>query len=43
MRNNPKTRLGANNGTEDIKSHIFFEKINWNSLRKREVPPPIEF
>ena len=36
-------RLGANvmTGTKDVKSHPFFEGINWGYIEKRLVKPPI--
>jgi ribosomal protein S6 kinase beta len=38
----PILRLGSDvkSGTEDIKKHKFFHKINWPRLEKREVPAP---
>ncbi|KRY33700.1 Serine/threonine-protein kinase LATS1 [Trichinella spiralis] len=31
-------RLGKENDAQDIKSHPFFEGINWNNLRKTKAP-----
>lgn len=45
----PNLRLGSDvnlkdstskNGTEEVKKHKFFSKINWAKLEKREVPAP---
>ena len=45
----PNRRLGSDanskdstskNGTEEVKKHKFFSKINWTKLEKREVPAP---
>jgi len=35
----PKQRLGAK-GTEEIKSHAYFDPINWNQLATGEIDPP---
>ena len=43
MRNNPKTRLGARLGVEEIKSHPFFTGFNWTDMFERKIPPPISF
>jgi serum/glucocorticoid-regulated kinase 2 len=39
LNRDPKKRLG-NKGIETIKTHPFFEEINWEALEKREVDPP---
>jgi len=40
LKKNPETRLGFH-GTEEIKRHPFFKKINWTTLANRGVDPPI--
>ena len=40
---NPQQRLGFNNGAAEIKSHPFFKDIDFQSLLRREVEPPIKF
>ena len=37
---NPERRLGAN-GVQEIKSHAFCSKINWNSFLNKQVKPPL--
>lgn len=39
---NPKTRLGAKNGIQDLIAHPLFAEIDWKRLRKKLVKPPIE-
>ena len=36
---NPTERLGANKKNHDIKSHGFFEGIEWETLTKQKSPP----
>ena len=36
---NPKKRLGAN-GAKEVKSHHFFNDINWNDIINMKVVPP---
>ncbi|KAI3649756.1 hypothetical protein MP228_005388 [Amoeboaphelidium protococcarum] len=36
---NPSKRLGVN-GIEEIKNHKWFQSINWEQLRRREIAPP---
>lgn len=44
LERNPKNRLGTGKETDDgfnqIKSHPFFEDIDWDKLDARELPPP---
>ncbi|RCH81042.1 hypothetical protein CU098_005569, partial [Rhizopus stolonifer] len=35
----PRTRLGAN-GIDEIKNHVYFADICWDSIRHRQVQPP---
>jgi serine/threonine protein kinase len=35
----PEKRLGSN-GVEEIKSHKYFEGIDWEKLAKKEITPP---
>ena len=38
---NPESRLGSGpNGLKNMKSHLFFEDINWNLLEEKLVEPP---
>lgn len=40
---NPKTRLGAGvNGVKNIKSHVFFKSIDWESLETKHIEPPFK-
>jgi hypothetical protein len=41
---NPKTRLGSpqKGGTASIKSHPFFEDIDWDKLLNRDYQPPFK-
>jgi serine/threonine protein kinase len=42
LRKNPDVRLGNGpTGTDDIKKHSFFRKINWKQLSLKEMEPPI--
>ena len=38
---NPSLRLGYRLGAPEIKSHKWFESINWKRLAMRQVIPPI--
>nr|CCA21231.1 protein kinase putative [Albugo laibachii Nc14] len=39
LNRNPKERLGAN-GCSDVKTHPFFEDIDWDKLLRKEIQPP---
>lgn len=41
FKRNPANRLGSK-GIEDIKSHVFFETIDWDKLYKKEIKPPFK-
>ena len=37
----PECRLGSGpNGSQDIKKHAWFRDINWDSLLRKQIPPP---
>ncbi|XP_074762266.1 ribosomal protein S6 kinase alpha-3 isoform X2 [Athene noctua] len=43
FKRNPANRLGAGpDGVEEIKRHVFFSKIDWNKLYRREIHPPFK-
>jgi len=39
LNRNPQERLGAGGGSE-VKSHVFFTSIDWESLMKCSIAPP---
>nr|AML79441.1 putative LOV domain-containing protein [Oenothera rhombipetala] len=41
LQRDPATRLGSNNGSNEIKQHPFFRDINWPLIRCMN-PPPLE-
>nr|AML76507.1 putative LOV domain-containing protein [Radula lindenbergiana] len=41
LQREPKERLGSDKGANDLKSHPFFEGIDWPLIR-RMTPPPLE-
>ncbi|KAK2892053.1 ribosomal protein S6 kinase alpha-5 isoform X1 [Channa argus] len=39
----PKKRLGSGpNGAENVKKHLFYQKINWEDLAAKKVPAPFK-
>ena len=38
----PKKRIGINNDKSDLKSHKFFEDINWEDLAMKKISPPLD-
>lgn len=39
LEKNPKDRIGANS-SDEIKSHPWFEKVNWNALQSKSIKAP---
>ena len=41
LNRNPSKRLGAGQeGSEEIKTHPFFNEIDWQEVRKKKLAPP---
>lgn len=40
LNRNPAKRLGAINGSEEIKAHPYFKDIDWNKVYRREMKVP---
>ncbi|CAO3637434.1 unnamed protein product [Cunninghamella echinulata] len=40
LNRDPTTRLGSKRGAMEIKQHPFFKGIPWNSVAKKQLPPP---
>ncbi|CAD8192876.1 unnamed protein product [Paramecium octaurelia] len=41
LKNNPKDRLGSD-GSNEVKSHPFFNGIDWNDVMDKKVAPPFK-
>ncbi|RQM30826.1 hypothetical protein B5M09_011862 [Aphanomyces astaci] len=41
LEKDPSRRLGYLNGIADVKDHAWFRGTNWDSVRKKELVPPI--
>jgi len=39
LNRNPKHRLGAHNDAQDLKSHVFFNDMDWDALSRKRIPP----
>lgn len=40
---NPTARIGClKGGASDVKKHKFFERVDWDALYRKEIPPPIK-
>lgn len=42
LNRNPKHRLGAINDARELKEHPFFQDIDWNLLKSKNIPPPFK-
>lgn len=42
LNRNPKHRLGAVNDARELKEHQFFQDIDWNLLKTKNIPPPFK-
>ncbi|WPK25312.1 hypothetical protein PUMCH_002623 [Australozyma saopauloensis] len=42
LNRNPKHRLGALNDARELKEHPFFQDIDWNLLKSKNIPPPFK-
>ncbi|KAI9749091.1 MAG: hypothetical protein M4579_007007 [Chaenotheca gracillima] len=42
LNRNPKHRLGANLDAEELKTHPFFDDVDWEALAKKNVVPPFK-
>jgi hypothetical protein len=42
LNRNPKHRLGAQRGAQELKEHAFFSCIDWDALAARQVNPPFK-
>ena len=40
LHRNPKKRLGCTGGSDEIKQHPFFKKINWEKAYNKMYQPP---
>lgn len=38
----PKLRLGARGGIDDLKRHPFFDGLDWDKLYRKEIVPPFK-
>lgn len=40
LNRNPKHRLGATHDAPELMAHPFFKDIDWDMLKKKQIPPP---
>jgi len=40
LNRNPEKRLGGKLGAEEIKKHPWFNDINWDKVKNKELKPP---
>ena len=38
----PQRRLGYKRGFEEVKEHAFCKNVNWSSIEKKLVQPPLQ-
>jgi serine/threonine protein kinase len=42
LNRNPKHRLGLANDARELRAHAFFADIDWELLKKKNIPPPFK-
>lgn len=42
LNRNPKHRLGLANDARELRAHAFFADIDWELLRRKNIPPPFK-
>lgn len=42
LNRNPKHRLGAIKDAAELKEHPFFQDVDWNLLKAKDIPPPFK-
>ena len=40
LKKNPKERLGSKNEEKELKTHPWFEDVDWNSYEKKNIIAP---
>jgi hypothetical protein len=41
LQRDPAKRLGALKDAQEIKQHMFFKGVDWNSVFRKELKPPV--
>jgi serine/threonine protein kinase len=41
LERNPSKRIGSMTGIQEVKDHPFFQGVDWEKLKRKEVAPPI--
>ncbi|CAH2351544.1 serine/threonine-protein kinase Sch9p [[Candida] railenensis] len=42
LNRNPKHRLGSVGDARELRAHVFFADIDWDLLKKKNIPPPFK-